>query len=452
MYSEKYNKTLKISTLLFFIAAFSTGLSAQTMEGQEVGNNTRTLSVSELFQLGIENSLHIQASLLQEEIAGDQQKTAQSLRLPDINAGFSGGYIGQPTVFSHGLSGARHPETPDWMQNYNVEVIQPLFQGGKIKYNIEKTALEQQIARLNTDRDKAEIKLLLIAGYLDLFKLYKQQEVLQLNIEESKHRLHDIRQLRKQGMITQNDVIRSELQLTNYELALRETGNNIRITSQQLDIALGLDENLLLRPDTAIFHHLHPVVSCEEYIQQAYDNYPELKIIKSDILVARKEKQLWQADNLPSLSLHAGNTLARPIASTSPMQDLFMNSWNASLTLSYRLSSLYHNRHNVNASERMVTLRQNQEELQKQEIRNNIRSSFIKHQEATDRIKAFSTYVLQANENYRIVQNKYLNQLAILTDLLDAGSVRLDAELQLIAARANELYTWYQLLRASGEL
>ena len=58
----------------------------------------------------------------------------------------------------------------------------------------------------------------------------------------------------------------------------------------------------------------------------------------------------------------------------------------------------------------------------------------------------------QAEENYRIMQNRYLNQLAILTDLLDANSVRLNVELQLVTARTRVIYTYYQLQKACGRL
>ena len=57
-----------------------------------------------------------------------------------------------------------------------------------------------------------------------------------------------------------------------------------------------------------------------------------------------------------------------------------------------------------------------------------------------------------SEENYRIMQNRYLNQLAILTDLLDANSVRLNVELQLVTARTRVIYTYYQLQKACGRL
>ena len=69
-----------------------------------------------------------------------------------------------------------------------------------------------------------------------------------------------------------------------------------------------------------------------------------------------------------------------------------------------------------------------------------------------ERIKALALSVRQAEENYRIVHNRYLNQLSILTDLLDADNVRLDAELQLTDAKVQAVYTYFELRRICGLL
>ena len=100
----------------------------------------------------------------------------------------------------------------------------------------------------------------------------------------------------------------------------------------------------------------------------------------------------------------------------------------------------------------MVSLRKNDEEQKMQRIRMDVRTAFLRHQEALQRVVALQLSVRQAQENYRIMQNRYLNQLAILTDLLDANSVRLNVELQLVTARTRVIYTYYQLQKACGRL
>ena len=95
----------------------------------------------------------------------------------------------------------------------------------------------------------------------------------------------------------------------------------------------------------------------------------------------------------------------------------------------------------------MVSLHKNEEEQKKQKIRIEVRTAFLRHKDCL-----LYTSVRQAQENYRIMQNRYLNQLAILTDLLDANSVLLNAELQLTNTRTHVIYTYYQLQKACGRL
>lgn len=409
-----------------------------------------SLTLDELFRLGTENSLRLQATRMQEVIAADKEKTAQTSRLPDINIGATTGYIGRPTVFRRGLSQPVHPDMPDWSHNYNVEVTQPIYRGGKIHYTIKRSSLEKQIAALNSTNDKAEIKLLLLGQYMDLFSLYKQKEVFARNVEESARRLEDIRRLKKEGIVTRNDELRSELQLTNDQLAYREANDNIAIVSQQLDVVLGLDETLLLQPDTGLLYTAVSLESSDEYVRLAYENYPELQIARYNTRLAENDIRLSKADYLPSLSLRAANTLARPLSTT--MEDMFSNNWNIALSLSYNLSSLYQNKHKVHEARQYVNIRKNREEQVRQDIRINVKSAWIKHHEALDRVEALLLSVRQAEENYRIVRNRYLNQLSILTDLLDASSIRLEAELQLTNARTEVIYSYYQLMRSCGNL
>ncbi len=414
--------------------------------------NLRTLTTDELFQKGMENSLKIKALQVNVQIAEEQEKTAKTNRFPAVGLNITEGYLPDVTILSPDLSHSTDSKMPHWLQNYDVTAVQPLYTGGKIKGNIEKAGLQKEIASLDVERNQADIKLLLMEKYLSLIKLYKEREVLNENIKEAKQRLHDIEGMKREGMITQNDMLRSRLELTNYELALREVNDNIEIVSQQLDIALGLDEKIIINPDTTILNQSHALTSYEQYVEDAYNQFPELKITRFKTAVAEKNLTLAKADYFPSLALRAGNYLDRPILKTVPPVDLFTNSWNVSLVLSYNLNSLYQNKHNVDAGKKVVLYQQIQEEELQQNIRKDVKTAYIKHKQAIDRVGVLQISVQQADENYRIVNNKYLNQLAVLTDLLDATSVRLRTELQLTEARTYVVLTYYQLLKASGKL
>ncbi len=408
------------------------------------------LTVDSLLAWGMENSLRLKADRLQEHIADEEYQTARAARLPELQVGLRGGVLGQPVVFRRGLSDPTYPDTPDFQQNYAVDFTQPLYEGGRIRYAVRRSELARHAVALQTSGDAADIKLSLLEQYMNLFSLYKQREVLTRNIEESERRLKDIRRMRREGLITNNDVLRSEMQLTNDRLSLLEAENSLRLVSQQLDILLGLDERLLLLPDTALLSRATVVGNIEDYVSQAYSRNPDMLLLKQQTETARNDVRLMRAELFPRLSLYAANTLARPVSRT--MDDFYNNAWNIGLSLSYPLSALYKSRHDIRRSKLAVEVRRNAEELERQQLRMEVRTAYLHHQEAQKRVEALKLSVRQAQENYRIMQNRYLEQLAILTDLLDANSVLLQAELQLTSARTSVVYTYYQLQKACGNL
>lgn len=436
---SKVIKRLVIAGCSFF---FSISLYAQ--------RDTLCLSLQQLFERGTKQHLQLAADRLKEEMAHERAMTARASRLPELNVGHKGGFLGQPIVWQNGMSNPTYPESPDWQQNYAIDFSQPIYQGGKIRYAIRQADLEQEIARLQTVTDQAEIKLVLLEQYLNLFSLYKQHFVLNRKIDESERRLKDIRQLKAEGIITNNDVLRSEMQLTNDRLLKNETENNICIVSQQLDILIGLDEHLLLIPDATLLSQECPIIDYDDYVGRAVLSDPALLLIRKQTELAENNIRLIRAEQLPHLSLTASNTLARPVSRT--LADMYNNSWNIGLSFSYPISSLYQNRHKMKEARQNVLLMQNAEEQKQQHIRMNVQTALLKHREAIDRVDALRLSVRQAEENYRIMQNRYMNQLAILTDLLDADNLRLNAELQLTTARTQVIYTYYELQRAIGAL
>ena len=432
-----------ITVFFIFLLGFSSHLSAQ---------NIYKLPVDELFDRGVANSLALQSANLQQQIAKEKVGLAKNKQIPDIQATAQFGYVGRPTILDTDLSFLKHSNTPDWKQNYQINATQPIYQGGRIKNNIRKAILEETVAELSVHKSQSDLKLWLITKYLNLYTLYQKQNVYILNIKEAQKRLHDIEAMRQEGIITANDVLRSEIILTDYQLSSNELVNDIAIVSQQLSIAMGMDEELIYEPDSTFLDRSQQLSEYNEYVQEAYINYPDMMISRTNIDLAKNNMKIVKADYLPSLSLQVGNTFQRPIPNTSPVQDLYLNSWGITLNLSYHISALFDRKNSLSVAKTQINLNEIVLDQQKQNIRMKVKEAYLNHQEASDRMVALEKTIQQANENYRIVNNKYFNHLAILTDLLDANTVQLNSQLQLTTAKANSIYTYYQLLNLSGKL
>lgn len=413
---------------------------------------SRQLTIKELFTLAEENNLQLQVSRTGIEIAGQRTEVAKTQRRPNLTADLSASYIGDAEILNTNFSEIEKVPMPHFGNSFSVQASQVVFKGGYVNNTIERAALDEQIARLSFDRTRADIKLMLVAQYVDLYRFLRQRDVYLNNIELAQIRLKNIKKMYEQGMITRNDVLRSELQLSNLNTASQEASNNFAIANQQLCIMAGLPTNTLLIPDSTFLQTKMEDHDYDTYLNIALRNFPDIKTAQVNTEIAKKNLQIVKTDRIPTLRLQAGNSLARPITSASPALDLYSNGWNVGLGISYNISSLYNARHNIALASKQLQQQQEEANMQEQAIEIDVNTAFIKHNEAKEKAQSFEQGVQLANENYRIVEKKYYATLSLITDVLDATNAKLDAELQLTNAQANIVYTYYQLQRLAGNL
>ena len=63
--------------------------------------DTLYLSLQQLFERGTEQHLQLAADRLKEKMANERAKTARTARLPELNVGLKGGFLGQPVIQTH---------------------------------------------------------------------------------------------------------------------------------------------------------------------------------------------------------------------------------------------------------------------------------------------------------------------------------------------------------------
>ena len=68
------------------------------------------------------------------------------------------------------------------------------------------------------------------------------------------------------------------------------------------------------------------------------------------------------------------------------------------------------------------------------------------------KIEVYEKATAQAEENYKIVKNKFNNALATTTDLLDADVAQLQARLNAAFSKADASVTYNKLLQTAGLL
>lgn len=436
------NRLVKPFFLMLILPALTYGQEAET----------HLLKIDELFSLAETNSKTLALSRQNIKISGQRTEIAKAERLPEISASVDAGYIGNITVLNPNFSFNENVPVPHFTNNYGLEASQALYNGNRINNNTKRAKLQEELSKLSYDHDRENIRMLLLGRYLELYRLYNEQKVYAKNIELAKARLKNIEGLHMQGMVTKNDIIRNELQITDLDVAADQVNNNIAIINRELTVVLGLPEQTRIAVDTTLSPTGLETVSYPEYLQRAYTLSPAMKASPLNEGIADKNLSIAKADKLPSISLYAGEGLSRPYLYILPPQDIYYNVYQAGIRLRYNVSSLYHAKDKIRLAEMERSQQQTRSEQVKQQTELDVNSAYIKYNEAKTELSRREKARLLADDNYRIVEKKYLNQLALLTDILDASSAKLSAELNRANAGINIIYQWYQLQKATGKL
>ena len=415
-------------------------------------NNTGMLTIQDAFDLAAKNSAQLKVSEINAELVRQKVEIAKLGKLPQISSGLSYGYLSNSQIWNPSFDKLGHKPIPHNLTQFSVQAAEVIFSGGEVANNLRKASLEEQIAVLSQEKNLEDIKFLVAAKYLDIYRSINQRQVYLDNIKLSKERLKNILSLQKQGVVTNNDVLRTQLIISDLELAVRKTDDNIEILNQQLNIVLGLNLNERLIPDSSLLRYSPEEQNTDKLMADAFENNKELRTAAKEVEAAETNLKLIGADRYPRVSLFTSNNFQRPYTYSTPALDIYYNNWVAGVSVTYNMSSIYQSPRKRKAGKIQVEQSLAKETVQRQNVEVAVNADFVKFKEARYELDTYVEDLKSAEENFRIVEKKYFNQLALLADLIDATNTKIEAELKVSNARINIVFTHYQLKKSIGLL
>jgi outer membrane protein TolC len=174
-------------------------------------NNDRVLTMQDAFGLAAKNSAQLKVSEINTALAHQKVEIAKLGQLPEISTGLNYGYISNSQIWDPSFDKHVTKAIPHNLTQFSVQASEVIFKGGEVDNTIKKASLEEQIAVLAHDKNMEDVKFLVAAKYLDIYRLINQRKVYIDNIKLSQERLKNILSLQKQGIVTNNDVLRTKL-------------------------------------------------------------------------------------------------------------------------------------------------------------------------------------------------------------------------------------------------
>lgn len=411
----------------------------------------RSMTADEVMTLALQNHQQLKLSEKNIYISKQQTEVTKLQQLPTITASTSQFYLGNALIIDKDFSNSTNVAMPHYGSSYGVQASQLIFKGGLVKKSIEMAGLREQLAELDLEKNQQDVKFLVLSNYLDVYKLKNQEQIFLNNKKLAQERLKNIQKFNQQGMVTRNEVIRGELAIKNLDQGLLTLSNNKKILNYNLDVALGLPQNTEINPTESLVGK-ELGLGTDYYLQMAYQNNPQLKSANTNIAVAQKNIEIINTDKMPTLSGFGGYNMQRPITTRTPVLDMYSNSWQAGISLSYNIDNLYKTKERLKVGELQKTQAQDALTLTKQNIDMMVNAAYVKYKESIDQAKLMDDAQKLAEENYKITEAKYLNQLAVQAEMIDAQNQKLQAELDFVTAEINVLYQYYNLLKTTGSL
>ena len=438
--------------------AQSNPTATATMGNATVTGNTatagkqETMTIAQLFDKIEGNSKSLTTAKTGVEAANLGIESAKSKRLPDLDASLSFSYIGNALLTDRDFSNVHGLSSPHFGNNFAFNAQQVVYAGGAINAGIRLAELGKQQVEVGVKLTRQQMRFIALGQYLDLYKIDNRIKVYEKNIELTQQLIEDIKAKQKEGMALKNDITRYELQMESLKLGLTSLHNNRSILNHQLCNTLGIAQDEQIIPDATLADKAYGKDG-EAYWQTAGTmSSPLLEQSSNAIKIAEQKEKLAKSDLLPKVAFVAAEQFDGPILFELPPVDKNLNVWYVGVGVKYSLSSLF--KSNKRIKQAAVETRQAREAhaVQAEQLNNNVQAAYVQYQQTYVELETQKKSVELAQQNYEVMNARYLSQLALVTDMVDASNLKLNAELSEVDARINIVYAYYKMKYVAGEI
>jgi len=327
-----------------------------------------------------------------------------------------------------------------------ANLTMPIFSGFKLKNSIAASENLYKSEMANAEFSTEQTAMQVIEYYAELYKIQKSIELLKESLKSSQQRVTDFSDMEKNGLIARNDLLKSQLQVSRIQLSLDEAEKNERVINYNLITLLKLpvETQIAVSPDNIDADLFSKPIKTEA---EALENRKDLEAISFAQKASDYNVKAVKSGYFPSLSLIGGYTAL-------DLQNVVRvtNALNVGIGVSYNISSLFKNATEVKAAKSRSEELHQQEAILTDRIKSQIVMAKENYELSIKQNKLYNEAVAQADENYRIVKDKYDNGLSNTNDLLEADVEDLTAKINVAYAQANMALKFYELLEASGTL
>jgi outer membrane protein len=327
------------------------------------------------------------------------------------------------------------------LANYNLRLSleQPIFTGGSIYYAYQTAKLGAESADLGFQQTVQDLLLRVELAYWDILKTERLQAVAEQQVSELKEHLRVVKASYDAGSVPYNEVLKTTVKLAEAQQRLLTARNNAGLAKMSMNNLLHRD---LAEPIPMALSKNDDSGDLPEYgeaLNAAREHRLELAAGRTQVETMQVRQRLAESDYYPKLSAVLNYTRAKETTAVIP------ENWEVLGVLRWTFWEWGKTARDVERTR--IRMRQSEDDLQALEdrIALEVREQQLRALEMKEKIAVARTAVEQAEENYRITEERFKAGVTTNAEVLDAESL-------LVSARANETNAVYDFQSARARL
>lgn len=411
---SKFNKVMNFR---YFLPLILTICSLQSLQAQ------KKYTLQECVDIALENNRNIKQQALskqQKEVAYSQARTDL---LPNLNAS-----MGQSFVYGRSIGiDNTYQNINSSQSSFNISSDITLFDGLKMKYNIDARKAEMYISEADLEKIQDDIIMSVSTAFMQVLMNKELLEIANDQIELTEINIRRLNELVKSGKMAKGELLELEAQQAQEEFNQIQAVNNLKLSLLDLAQIMELEdfENFDVEVPENIMIDEGILLSPTNIYESALIARPEIRGAQYRVESSEKEIMIAKSAYFPSLSFGASmgsgyyNMSGRPNESFGTQ---LKNNRSTSLGFSLRIPifNRFQVRNSVKNAQYALEYSKLEIDKTKLDLRKRIEQAYYNAIGAESRWEAAQKSEIASQEAYRFAEQKYENGRATSYELSQA--------------------------------
>jgi outer membrane protein TolC len=317
------------------------------------------------------------------------------------------------------------PSSPDQNWNAGVQVVQSIYQGGKLMAAVRAAKVTKQQALAQYQATLTDTLLSVRLAYYDILLAAEQITVNEASVKLLQKELDDQQRRFDAGTVPNFNVLRAKVSVANARPPLIQAQNNYRIAKNNLANLLGYNlprdiwENIPLKL-TDTLDAIPYQINLPDALQQALNNRPELVALRKTEELQRLNITDASSGYKPSLSVFAGYNWFNAQFTPPVTLDHDINGWNAGAQVSWDIFDGMLTHGKVIQAKALYTKSITAVDEEMRDIELEVRTAYSDFLEAQEVLESQKTVQDEAEESLREANSRAEAGTGTQLDVLDA--------------------------------